>query len=160
MKLPFYVYPIKEVVFGEYIKHWCALPYPNHKKGCPNYNKHPDCPPNSPDFSDFFDVLEGLWVVHSNFNLKAHSEYMKRKHPKWTDRQCRNVLYWQSRSKKQMKERVKEASVLFGTNQVHYFPEALGVHMYVTCLKAGLKLERIKDITECKHTAMIGFKKE
>jgi predicted metal-binding protein len=156
--LPYYIIPVNELVYSRKVQGWCALPYPNHPKGCPNYGKHPNCPPNCQYVTQVFNMRACMYLVHSEFDLASHVENMRKRHPSWTERQLRNVLYWQKKSKNQMKERMFHAIKLTGCNTYHAFPEALGVHMYATCLKAGLKLERIKDITICKHIALIGWR--
>lgn len=155
--LPYYIISVKELIHNKKVQDWCGLRYPNHPKGCPNYGKHPDCPPNCAYVTQVFDMEASFYLVHSEFDLASHVERMRKKHPNWTERQLRNVLYWQKHSKNQMKERAKKAMQLLGCNAIHTYPEALGVHMYATCLKSGLKLERIKDITICKHVTLIGW---
>jgi len=157
--LPHYVYPVKELVYHPRVRGWCKLRYPNHPKGCPNYGKHLGCPPQCAYVTQIFEMKAVFYLVHSEFDLASHVERMREKHPYWTERQLRNVLYWQGRSKKQLKQRVEEAQNLLGCDTYHTYPEAAGVHMYVTCIKSGLRLEKIKNITVCKHVALLGWSK-
>lgn len=147
---------MKRLVWREENKLWCKLPYPNHPNGCPNFGKRVGCPPNSPNADEFFDLTKPLYLVHGEFDLKGHMKHMLQKHPKWSERQLRNVLYWQKRSKRQMKQRMHLAMALLKMNAYHTFPEALGINMYATAALSGLKYERIKDVTICRHTALIG----
>jgi predicted metal-binding protein len=157
-----YIIPVKKLVWREKNKIWCKLPYPNHPNGCPNFGKRKGCPPNTPNADKFFDLSKPLYLVYGEFDLKTHMKSMLRKHPNWSERQLRNVLYWQPRSKAQMKARAKSAMLLLGLTACHTFPEALGINMYATAALSGLRYERIKDVTICKHTALIGgaFKNE
>lgn len=125
---------------------WCCLPYPNHPKGCPNF---PKCRDKYPDFK----TLEGYkwYAIVEEFDLKAHAERMKKKHPNWTPRQCRNPLYWQNGVRKKLRERaIKfcEEKKFLGDNFsiLLEVPEASGIDVFATMEKVGLKLERYPNI--------------
>lgn len=158
--LPRWCVPVEKLIHHPKVRDWCTIPYPRHQKGCPNYGWHKDCPPAAPYVTDVFDLSCPLFMVFSEFDLQQHVEIMRQRHPHWSEAQLRNILYWQKTSKKQMKARAKRARIILGTTQVHHFPEALGVNMYVTARKSGIHLERIKDVTICKHIALLGWKPE
>ncbi|MEN6440913.1 MAG: hypothetical protein ABFD97_20275 [Syntrophobacter sp.] len=152
-----YIYPVKKLVLNKKVGLWCRLPYPGHPKGCPNYNKHDRCPPNARKLEYFFDMDLKLYLVHSEFDLQAHAEAMKIKHPEWTDRQCRCVLYWQSRSRKQLIDRILESipegqKVIFST-----CPEGMGVNVFATAKLAGLTLDKTRHLKMCRHVALVQF---
>jgi len=152
--MPPWIIPIKRIVYlVQDSIFWCARPYPNHPKGCPNYNKKTRCPPFVRRLDE---TMNGKYIVHSEFSLKAHAEKMKVRHPAWTDRQCRNLLYWQGTSRKQLKERVKAAMRLTNSNKAAFIPEAQGVNVFATCAIAGLRLDKTKRIHICRHVAIIG----
>ena len=155
MDLPSWIYPVKRLVTSEKVGQWCLLPYIDHPGGCPNYGIAAKCPPHAPAVGKFFDLSKPLWLVHSEFNLAIHIAKMEKKHPEWTLRQCKCVLYWQSISRKQLKERV-QAALFLGANRSTLIPEAIGVNVFVTARIAGLQLEPIKRLSICRHVAMIG----
>jgi len=157
MKLPFGVIEAIQVCHSRKTGDWCKLPYPGHAKGCPNYGRD-GCPPDAPFISDIMDLRRPVYVAFSEFNLSAHIFRMQIKHPNWSDRQCRCVLYWQGTSRKQMRIRVKIAKFFGGGNLVLECPEAHGVNVYATCAYSGLKLQRIKNLETCRHVALIGFR--
>ena len=153
----FRIYPIKDLVHHPKVRDWCGLPYPNHPKGCPNFNIDKEkCPPNAPYVTDVFDLEKPLYFVHSEFDLAGHAEKMKIRHPNWTERQCRNVLYWQNTSRKQAKERAILAMEFTRSKKFTLMPEALGVNVYVTGRWCGLKLEMIDGLKICRHVALLG----
>lgn len=159
MKLPYGIIEVVRIVHNRDIGKWCQLPYPNHPKGCPKFNNDDGCPPKAPFITEVLDLRRPVYIAFSEFNLHAHVEKMRSKFPKWTERQCRCVLYWQETSRKQMRERAKLAQWITGADRVLTCPEAYGVNVYATCLIAGRKLQRIKHLTTCRHIALIGFKK-
>jgi len=124
---------------------WCRLPYPNHRRGCPNFGKKDKCPPRAPRFEDI--VRAPYWLVAQSFDLKAHAERMKRKHPHWSERQARCVLYWQGTVNKALRE---WASLLWKELGDDYMvvkiPEANGVNLFATCAKIGIHLKRNPDL--------------
>lgn len=158
IRKPNWVREVQKLVHYPKVQDMCGWPYPGHPKGCPNYNKYPDCPPNTPYVTDLFNVKASMFLVFSEFDLAGHVAKMKTKHLNWTDKQARCVLYWQPRSKKQMRERVKLFLKESNCNQWHFYSEALGVNMYATASLSGLKLERIRDLKTCHHIALVGWK--
>ena len=157
MKLPTGAVEIFNLISSEKTGQWCKIPYPNHKNGCPNYDKKYYCPPHAVKLVDILDMSRPLYIVHSEFDLGRHVKRMKSKHPEWTDRQCRCVLYWQGTSRKQLRERVRIAQHITGCNIISYCPEGQGINLYATCLKNGLKLEKIRHLSICRHIALLGF---
>lgn len=150
---------VKKLVHSRRVPDWCGLPYPGHPKGCPNYySGRAQCPPVAPYITEIMDLRRAMYLVHSEFDLEAHVTEMERKHPYWTERQLRNVLYWQSRSKKQMKMRAIDLAKRIGANSICLMGEAAGVNLYATCALSGLKLEKIKDLRICRHVAIVGWK--
>jgi len=156
-----WIYPVKRLVISERVGDWCRLPYDGHRKGCPNYDDpgHIDCPPRAPAVGEFFDLSAPLFLVHSQFNLANHILIMEQKHPEWSLKQCKCVLYWQKTSRKQLKERMLRACYLLNTHAYSIIPEAMGVNVYATARLSGLKLERIRNLTICRHVALIGRSK-
>jgi len=120
---------------------WCRLPYPDHPKGCPNYGKKETCPPFSKPF--YALVKPPFYLVIYNFDLEAQVLRMKKRHPEWSERQCRNLLYWQKGVTKKLRE---EANSFIQTNEKDLIllkvPESNGVNLFLTCENIGIKLEK------------------
>lgn len=135
------IIPLEMVIYNPQARGvWCRLPYPGHKNGCPNF---PKCIQERPSFLDVEIHYRWYAVIHT-FYLKAHADMMKAKHPKWSERQCRNPLYWQGRVRKLLRE---EAEVFAPSGSVILdIPEACGVDVFETMTKAGIVLERKPDI--------------
>jgi len=120
---------------------WCRLPYPNHPKGCPNYDKKKACPPHSIFFNNI--VEPPFFLVIHTFDLEAQSMRMKKRHPEWSDRQSRNLLYWQKGVMKKLKEEAKAFIESYdGDLLLVEIPEANGVHVFKTCENVGIILDR------------------
>ena len=135
---------------------WCRLPYPNHPKGCPNYGKKQSCPPFS---KPFFEIIEPPFhIVIVCFELETHAQKMKIKHPEWSDRQCRNLLYWQKSVVKKLKREANEFIKSQKDDLVLLeVPEANGVHVFDTCNNVGVTLEREPKIV--RKIMIIGKRK-
>jgi hypothetical protein len=140
---------------------WCQLPYPNHKKGCPNFAK--GCT-HCGDWKKVLDYKLGErangcgthWITYKwyavieEFDLEKHANKMKHKHPDWSKKQCYCVLYWQStvrmKLKAKAKKYLKELAVKDGNFHFDWachlieIPEAHGVNVFGTMAKAGLIL--------------------
>jgi len=130
-----------DIVLDNRSRDWCTFSYPDHPKGCPNYGKKDTCPPRS----SFFQYIIGppYYIIGVRFDLEGWANKMKKKHPNWSDRQARCCLYWQGKVNKILKDTCnkffKNNKVC---NKVLYKPEATGVHVFETCRKNGIILER------------------
>ena len=71
----------------------CVLPYPNHPKGCPNFNKKEGCPPNTPLWDSI--IKPPYYLFYQQFDLQKQEQRMLKRHPRWSKRQARCCLYWQ-----------------------------------------------------------------
>ena len=157
-----WILKVRDLVHAPRVRDWCKLPYPNHPHGCPNYgtNEHrlvDGCPPYSCYVTKKFNLNRPLYMVFSEFDLQAYVHRKKLQHPDRTDRQIRCVLYWQGTSKKQLRERVSYAISVLKTDAFSFAPESLGVNVYTTCLRSGLKLELIRKLKTCRHIALLGW---
>ena len=137
------------------VQHFCKIPYPDHPKGCPNFNSgRLDCPPIAPLFDKIFDLQSPykIYAVVNEFDLKSHTEKMEYLHPTWSNRQCRNLLYWQNSARKQLKMKVNyflnrtDDYQSFPTlkdvgYEAVYIPEAMGIDVTKTMKNAGIILE-------------------
>lgn len=155
-----WVFPLN-ILYLEDTKQYCFLPYPNHPKGCPNcYGKCWGRQDEQIMLNRLVDLNRPYYLVYNEFNLELHAQGMKNKHPSWSERQCKCVLYWQGTARKQLKEHV--VGVLHQINPtpdfVTYIPELYGVNVYVTCLEVGLILDDIEDMRICRHVALLGYK--
>lgn len=121
---------------------WCLLSYPGHPNGCPNYGKSEYCPPKVPIITKAFNLAKPHWFIAIEFNLETHAQFMKAKHPQWSDKQCRCLLYWQGTVKKEL--RILAQSFIQQEKEYSYslIPEAMGVNVFTTANKHGLKLQR------------------
>lgn len=124
---------------------WCTLPYPGHPQGCPNFGKKKGCPPDSGRFEELFQPP--FYLVAECFDLKSHATKMKEKHPEWTEKQCRNLLYWQQSVKKKLKNKANNFKDQFLDVNLDLIesPEALGIDLFKTCEKIGISLKRHPD---------------
>jgi hypothetical protein len=93
------------------------------------------------------------WVaIIETFDLKAHAEKMKAKHPHWSERQCRNPLYWQGGVRKRLREKAEKLN----GDIILDIPEACGVEVFETMKLVGINLERKPDIV--KKVMFVGWK--
>jgi len=130
-----------QLVLDDRARGWCKLPYPDHPKGCPNYGKKQGCPPQAPLVGDYFDLNENHYFVVVKFDLGAHIKKMITRHPNWTNRQARCVLYWQGSVNKSLRYECQfYMTQHFGTNY-NLCPEAMGVDVIKTCKALGLLIK-------------------
>lgn len=135
---------LKEIVSGDTAK-WCILPYLDHPKGCPNYNKKKGCPPNTPNFEELIEWP--FYLVYKKFDLGVQEKQMLLKHPDWSKRQARCCLYWQ---RGVVKELIDEAWGFLIELEYHTKngytvienPEGAGIDLFKTCKLANIELER------------------
>ena len=122
-------------------REWCKLPYPDHPRGCPNYGKHITCPPNAPLIYDYFNLDKPLYLIPVQFDLGAHIKKMLAKHPDWSERQARCVLYWQSSVNKELKAECNIFRWKHPEMITTICPEAMGVNVIETARWCGFQVE-------------------
>lgn len=156
-----YIHRITRLVVTPKTADWCKMPYPGHAKGCPNQwnEKALKCPPRAPRVDEYFDISRPLFFVNSQFRLKQHFLRMRREHPDWTEKQRRCVLYWQNTSRAQMRVRYRAFMIEQGMDAVTECPEGMGVNVYATAALSGLHLQPIKELSICRHVALVGWRK-
>ncbi|KKN62620.1 hypothetical protein LCGC14_0510310 [marine sediment metagenome] len=121
-------------------REWCRLPYPDHPKGCPNFDHKLICPPQVCLIEEFVDLDHSLWLVVESFDLQEHVERMKARHSGWSDRQARNVLYWQGSVNKKLRLAC-ESHVKTVGGVWTICPEAMGVNVIQTAKQVGLPIK-------------------
>ena len=149
-----WIIPVTKLIHTPKAKTWCTIKYHQHAKGCPK--NVDECSQGGYYITDVLDVEKPMWLVHSEFDLEAWGQKMADRHPEWTRRQCRNVLYWQPKSRKQLKERMLFACRCVDFRWATTCPEAYGVNVYATARISGLILEPIKALKVCRHVALLG----
>lgn len=139
---------------------WCALPYPDHPKGCPNLGgDRISCPPNAPLVCDFIDLEKSHWFTFVTFDLGSHVDSMKKKHRKWTDRQARCVLYWQGGVRKRLRQVVEGCEVFDRGNTIYTMcPEAMGINVIETLQRLNVPI-REKPLDIVYKVALLGHRK-
>jgi hypothetical protein len=146
---------LKEVIYNHEARGpWCALPYQNHKHGCPNLLK--GCTMKRPDFLLIKDNYDWYAVVEE-FDLLSHAKRMKDKYPGWTDRQCRNPLYWQGGVRKRLREKAQQVANTSPKSIILDIPEACGVDVFKTMEHIGIVLEKTPNIV--KKIMLVGVLK-
>lgn len=139
------------------VRAYCKMPYPGHPHGCPMFGKRPECPPQAPLFFEHFNMYEPFTAVVVEFDIKNHAERMRIRHPKWTERQCRNPLYWQGGIRRTLNFQCKRIAK-HGKDVFTLIPEAMGMDVVTTMAAAGIAIEfPVKDIV--RKVAIIGTKR-
>lgn len=119
----------------------CLKPYHNHPKGCPNWDKRSDCPPECPTIDEIINLDKIVYAIYHKFDMCDHINKMKEKHPNWTDYQLRCVLYWQNGARKQLKSNILKFLKQFPSLSIVKNPEASGVNLTETMKNSGIILD-------------------
>jgi len=125
-------------------REWCLLPYPDHPKGCPNYNdsNHKGiCPPTAPLIQEFIDVEQPMYLIIEEFDLGAHIKRMFEKHPNWSERQSKCVLYWQNGVNSRLEKKCEVFKQVHSGFITTRCPEAMGVNIIATAQNAGIPIK-------------------
>jgi len=124
------------------VRKLCVGAYPNHPKGCPNFNKKDGCPPNVPLIGQTIDLTDTVYAIWNVFPYMEHVEKMRTKHPDWSERQLACCLYWQGTARKQLRAEVRKFLQERGAGwKICDCPEAQGVNLTETMKSLGIELE-------------------
>lgn len=137
-------------------REWCKLPYPDHPRGCPNYGKRDTCPPSAPLIDDFVDLSRPLYLLAVRFDLAGHVAVMLSKHPSWTLRQARNVLYWQGSVNRSLRELCRFFRVCLPEVVTTVCPEAMGVNVIASAISCGIPM-KVKPEGVVYKVALAGY---
>lgn len=122
--------------------HLCQLRYPGHPNGCPNFGKRPDCPPTAPLIHERFDTSQPMFLLVVTWDIGRWAEEMGQKHPKWTERQRYNCLYWQPKVRGLLRKRMDEWLAQHPGYEADTCPEAMGLNVHMVMLySANVVLE-------------------
>ena len=135
-----------EPVVNSGVRDLCRKPYLNHPRGCPNHSKRAACPPDAPMIGEALDLSKPVWVIWNRFDLAAHVEKMRLRHPAWTWRQLVNCLYWQGTARKALRGEIgifvfERQGAGDGALRIIGCPEACGVDVTATMARVGEALE-------------------
>ena len=125
------------------------------------------CPPKVQLYSDIWQVDGPFYAIWSIFDLAVHVRHMRFRHPNWSERQLRNVLYWQGRARAKLR-----MQILFAREQLardvpdieerllaEMTPEALGVNVTATMKSIGIDLPW-PPVDFVYHVALAGLRKD
>lgn len=144
-----------KLVVNQRAREWCKLAYPGHPKGCPNYGKLKECPPAVKPVGEVFDLSRMHWFVTVEFDLEAQTKRMAELHKNWTQKQCRNLLYWQKGVNADLEVEVREF-INFAQLAFTLKPEAMGVNVIQTARNLGVPIET-KPVKKVFKIALVGY---
>ena len=152
-------YKIVEPVIDYTVRSLCIRPYPNHPKGCPNYQKRTSCPPHCNIIKDVLKLNHIIVVVWNVFDFASHCQRMREKHPHWSERQVECCLYWQQGARKQLENEIDTFlnTKIFLHPRIIRTPEARGVNVTETMKSIGEILEWPPK-TKTYQVALVGTK--
>lgn len=161
------MYQLVIPVFDPTVRKLCVHPYEGHPHGCPNFGSADRCPPKVQLYSDVWKLDGPFYAIWSIFDLGVHVRRMRLRHPKWSERQLRNVLYWQGRARAKLRMQVllareqlaREAPEVEEHLLVEMTPEALGVNVTDTMKSVGVYLPW-PPVDLVYHVALAGIVKE
>jgi len=135
---------------------WCRLPYPGHPDGCPQYGKRPSCPPQAPYIAEFIDLQQPHWFLIIEFDFAEYLRYMLRKHPTWSVRRLRCLLYWQGSIRKIQYHQISSFQMEYPSTIATLFPEAMGINIFATLINLKISFEKQPQQKVLK-VALIGY---
>lgn len=135
---------------------WCKLSYPSHPHGCPNYGQRNYCPPHAPLVSDFFDFNKQLWFLITEFDLAAHIEVFQTRHPSWSKRRLKCVLYWQNQVRSIQRQQIAEFRLEHLDTVFTQLPEAMNVNVLRTLQSLKIDFET-KPEKKVLKVALVGY---
>jgi len=152
-----YLFDVTDRLFSDTrVGNWCKLPYHNHPKGCPNFGIHNYCPPHAPSADDFFDLKQPHWFLITEFNLKSYIDLMREKHPKWSERRLKCLLYWQGSIRAMQRKFI--ANLRHDNSKLVFslLPEAMNLNIFKTLIDCNIPFET-KPKTKVLKVALLGY---
>jgi len=123
----------------------CRKPYYNHPKGCPNFNKRFDCPPNAPIWDIHIDPKHHVYAIFVKFDFAKHKGKMRALHPEWSEKQVECCLYWQGTARKYLKKELVAFHKKHPGYESFITPEAMGINIIQTMINVGVSIDYPPD---------------
>lgn len=117
------------------VRDLCRQPYPGHPKGCPNYGKKKECPPQAPLLEDFIDILQPhYFIVLTCIRNRCHNNQENT-----SEDQFRS--YWNDTLEEILHEYIQEFQKDHPGTVFTFHPSAVGVDVLETARNVGISLE-------------------
>lgn len=115
----------------------CRQPYPGNPKGCPNYGKKKECPPQAPLLENFIDLLQPhyfvvLECIRNGCRINSQENTLK-------EDQFRS--YWNDNLEAVLREYIQEFQKDHPGTVFTFHPSAVGVNVLETARNVGIPLE-------------------
>jgi hypothetical protein len=101
-------------------------------------------------FDEKIDLSQPVFAIVNEFDLAAHVERMRIRHPRWSQRQLACCLYWQPRARKELATKISEFLRGHRGYLADCCPEAGGVNVTATLANLGVALEWPPRKTVCQ----------
>jgi predicted metal-binding protein len=133
----------KIITYEPRIQALCHTPFYGHPRGCPNFGRKKNCPPNQLLINQVIDLSREAYVIYTKFNVGEFAERMRVIHPEWKDqpRQWYNMRRWQPKARKEHRYELGSFSATHPDSIFNTAPEAHGVNISALMLEIGIKLK-------------------
>ncbi len=118
------------------VRDLCRQPYPGHPKGCPNYGKKKECPPQAPLLEDFIDILQPHY-----FLVLECIRNGCRNNQENTLEEAQFRSYWNDTLEEILHEYIQEFQKDHPGTVFTFHPSAVGVDVLETARNVGITLE-------------------
>lgn len=122
----------------------CRQAYYKHPKGCPNYNKREDCPPNTRHIFQQYDPLS-IHILCVKFPFLEYISLKELQHPDWTVRALANQRHWQGHLKAQIRDFWEDIKDEYPQYKLIENPEGQGVNLVQTLSQYDINLQWCKQ---------------
>ncbi|MBU7016320.1 MAG: hypothetical protein HXS44_02330 [Theionarchaea archaeon] len=118
------------------VRDLCRKPYPGHPKGCPNYGKKKECPPQAPLLEDFIDISQPHYFVVLKCIRNGRFPNQES-----TLEEAQFHSYWSDTLEKILCKYIQEFQKDHPGTVFTYHPSAVGVDVLETARNVGIPLQ-------------------
>ena len=118
----------------------CRQAYYKHPKGCPNYNRRENCPPNTLHIFQQYDPLS-IHILCVKFPFLEYISQKELLHPDWTVRALTNQRHWQGHLKGEVRRYWEEIKGEYPLHKLIENPEGQGVNVQKTLKRYDINLK-------------------
>jgi len=108
--MPWSIIKYDDIEFDDGVRLLCK----NAKLTCPNFDRSWACPPVSPLMKDFLGEFHQFHLVWFVYDLDARCDKMRKLHPDWSDRKCRNPRHYNGTIRAGLESEVKKFTQKLG----------------------------------------------
>lgn len=152
--MPYFQINYTDIIFDPKVQTYCI----SESFTCPNYEKSWSCPPAAPYLKKELSKFRKFYLVYVQFDVAAHVEKVKAKHPKRSPQRIKNKFYSIIYSRRDLDKEIIKFLENYDEEYTEKFILWGGTCKY--CMNNGFKKCSYEERLPCRYPDKIQYSME